>query len=114
VVAGVRPERLRGGEAGAGRSLRGTVLLVEALGSDLLAHITLDQVRPLDDAQAALANDVEDAAEAEELTSDAHATIVARLDPRPAVDAGSVIEVSAAPGSLYFFDSQTGLSLDEG
>jgi multiple sugar transport system ATP-binding protein len=114
VVAGVRPERLRGGEAGAGRSLRGTVLLVEALGSDLLAHITLDQVRPLDDAQAALANDVEDAAEAEELTSDAHATIVARLDPRLAVDAGSVIEVTARPGSLYFFDSQTGLSLDEG
>jgi multiple sugar transport system ATP-binding protein len=114
VVAGVRPERLRGGEAVAGRSLRGRVLLVEALGSDLLAHITLDQVRPLDEAQAALANDVEDAAEAEELTSDAHATIVARLDPRLAVDPGSAIEVTAAPGSLYFFDPATGLSLGEG
>jgi len=114
VVAGVRPERLRGGEAVAGRSLRGKVLLVEALGSDLLAHITLDRVRPLDEAQAALANDVEDAAEAEELTSDAHATIVARLDPRLAVDPGSAIEVTAAPGSLYFFDPATGLSLGEG
>ncbi len=112
VVAGVRPERLRGGEPGEGRSLRGHVVLVEALGSDLLAHLRLDGVRPLSESQAALANDVEDAAEAEELTSESHAALVARLDPRLAVETGASLEVTADPGSLYFFDPETGLALD--
>jgi multiple sugar transport system ATP-binding protein len=113
VVAGVRPERLGMSDAPGDRRLRGTVLLCEALGSDSLAYVAVDGAAALSDAQSALANDVEDAVEAEELTQETHAaTIVARLDPRVRVGAGDSIELDARPGSLYFFDPETGEALD--
>jgi multiple sugar transport system ATP-binding protein len=113
VVAGVRPERLGVSNAEGGRRLRGTVLLCEALGSDSLAYVAVDGAAALSDAQSALANDVEDAVEAEELVQETHAaTIVARLDPRVRVATGDAIELDAGPGSLYFFDPETGEALD--
>jgi multiple sugar transport system ATP-binding protein len=113
VVAGVRPERLGVSDAAGDRRLRGTVLLCEALGSDSLAYVAVEGAAALSDAQSALANDVEDAVEAEELVQDTHAaTIVARLDPRVRVATGDAIELDAGPGSLYFFDPETGEALD--
>jgi multiple sugar transport system ATP-binding protein len=112
VVVGVRPERLGKTDAPADRRLHGSVLMCEALGSDSLAHVTVAGAATLNDAQSALANDVEDAAEMEELKSESQATVVARLDPRVGVDADQPIELDVGAGSLYFFDYETGLALD--
>jgi multiple sugar transport system ATP-binding protein len=114
VVAGVRPERLGTGGADEGRRLRGSVLLYEGLGSDSLAYVDIEGAAALSDAQSALANDVEDAAEAEDLQLETarEATVVARLDPRVKVGAGDRIDLDIAPGALYFFDPETGEALD--
>ncbi len=111
VVVGIRPERLGKSDAPPERRLRGSVLMCEALGSDSLAYVTIEGSQTLSDAQSALANDVEDAAEVEELSRDEQATVVARLDPRVPVAEGEAIELDLAAGSLYFFDAQTGLAL---
>ena len=111
VVVGFRPERLGKSDAPPERRLRGSVLMCEALGSDSLAYVTIEGSQTLSDAQSALANDVEDAAEVEELSRDKQATVVARLDPRVPVAEGEAIELDLAAGSLYFFDAETGLAL---
>ncbi len=111
VVVGFRPERLGKSDAPPERRLRGSVLMCEALGSDSLAYVTIEGSQTLSDAQSALANDVEDAAEVEELSRDEQATVVARLDPRVPVAEGEAIELDLAAGSLYFFDAATGLAL---
>ena len=111
VVVGFRPERLGKSDSPPERRLRGSVLMCEALGSDSLAYVTIEGSQTLSDAQSALANDVEDAAEVEELSRDEQATVVARLDPRVPVAEGEAIELDLAAGSLYFFDAETGLAL---
>jgi len=95
VVAGVRPERLGAASTAADRRLRGTVLLCEALGSDSLAYVAVEGASALSDAQSALANDVEDAVEAEELAGDETraANVVARLDPRVQIGVGETLEL---------------------
>ncbi|HEX5557797.1 MAG TPA: sn-glycerol-3-phosphate ABC transporter ATP-binding protein UgpC [Gaiellales bacterium] len=111
VVVGVRPERLGTSDAPPQRRLRGGVVLCEALGSDSLAYVMVKGSLALDDAQSSLANDVEDAAEVEELSRETQATVVARLDPRIPMSAGEPIEIGVGAGSLYFFDPDTGLAL---
>jgi multiple sugar transport system ATP-binding protein len=111
VVVGVRPERLGTAAASPGRMVRGRVLLCEALGSDSLAHVKVEGSARLTDVQSALANDVEDAAEVEELSRDYQATLVARIDPRAPVAIDQPIELTIAQGSLYFFDAESGLAL---
>ena len=80
-------------------------------GSDSLAHVTVEGASRLTDAQLALANDVDDAAEVEELSRERDATVVARVDPRAAVELDQPIELTIARGSLYFFHSESGLAL---
>jgi multiple sugar transport system ATP-binding protein len=112
VVAGIRPERLtRGGETGPGRRVRGRVLLCEALGSDSLVHMAVAGSLPLSDAQLTVAHDVDDAVEAEELARAEHAVLVARTDPRSGVAAGDELELGIAPGSLLFYDAETGAAI---
>ena len=114
VVAGVRPERLGAAATAVDRRLRGTVLLCEALGSDSLAYVAVEGATALSDTQSALANDVEDAVEDEELAQDETraANVVARLDPRVQIGVGETLELEVYPGALYFFDPETGEGLD--
>ena len=109
VVVGVRPERL-GADSATGRTLRGPVLLCEALGSGLVGARDGGSVSRLTHVQLALANDVEDAAEVEELSRERDATVVARVDPRAAVDVDQPIELTIA-GSTDSFHSESGLAL---
>jgi multiple sugar transport system ATP-binding protein len=111
VVAGVRPERLGWRDAPADRSLQATVRLSEALGSDSLIHAEIAGARPLEDAQAALAHDVEDAAQAEELREERHARAIARLDPKTGLAEGDHVSLGIAPGALHFFDAESGAAL---
>jgi len=47
----------------------------------------------------------------EELSRERDATVVARVDPRAAVELDQPIELTIARGSLYFFHSESGLAL---
>jgi ABC-type sugar transport system ATPase subunit len=112
LVVGVRPERI--GEAAglpAGRRISGRVERHEALGSDSLVHLSLDGSRPLTRSVAALAHDVEDAVQDEELDHSARLELIARFDPRSRVEDGRQVELEVAPGSLRFFDRTAGTAI---
>jgi multiple sugar transport system ATP-binding protein len=110
VVVGIRPERLAP-SGGGGRSLRGRVTLCEALGSDSLAHVAVPGHTALSNAQLGLAHDVDDALAIEELSRDDHATVIARTDPGAGVREGEELELAVRPGSMLFYDAETGAAL---
>jgi multiple sugar transport system ATP-binding protein len=104
VVVGIRPEALSA--AGEARpSLEGEVMLVESLGSDVLAHVEVD-------APAVLAGHQLEAAK-EILGSEANGTppqrarVTARLEPSVPVAAGERLALKADPLRLHFFDPGT-------
>jgi len=84
IVAGMRPEvfEVSYNGSGAGRELAFDVLLTEALGSDLLAHLSL---------------------------GDSDAT--ARLPAGAGVRSGERVRLLVEPAHLYFFDPQTELAI---
>src|SRR5205085_1089485 len=110
VVVGIRPERLAP-SGGGGRSLRGRVTLREALGSDSLAHVAVPGHTALSNSQLVLAHDVDDALAIEELSRDDHATVIARTDPGAGVREGEELELAVRPGSMLFYDAETGAAL---
>jgi multiple sugar transport system ATP-binding protein len=117
VVLGIRPEDLEEAaiakDVPADRRLRGKVELVEALGSEILAHFTIDAPPALTEDVKELALDVgderavKDAAEG----SKQHTTIVGRFDPRAEVKEGEIAEVAVDTRGLHFFDPETGLGI---
>jgi multiple sugar transport system ATP-binding protein len=111
VVLGIRPERLDPAGAAAGRSLRGRVTLCEALGSDSLAHMAVPGHTALSNAQLGLAHDVDDALAIEEMTRDDHATVIARTDPGAGLREGDELELAVRPGSMLFYDAETGAAV---
>ena len=113
VIAGIRPEHLDdvslAPDTPAGRRLRGTVELREALGSELMVHFTVEGARPAE------------TEETEELASDAEtgldgrqpedALFVGRFGARAHVSEGEPVEVSVDTSSMHFFDPETGLGI---
>jgi multiple sugar transport system ATP-binding protein len=98
VVLGVRPEHLPAAHDGAtGPTLVGTVDLIEALGSELVIHFTIDApvVRP-----EGAAGDEEDA------TAKAGEG-VARVDPMTKVKVGERITFAVNTEGMQFFDMET-------
>jgi multiple sugar transport system ATP-binding protein len=116
LVVGVRPESIEDAtiwsDAPADRRLRTTVELREALGSEVLVHFDVDAPPVLTEDTKELARDsgVHDRlhAAAEQNTS----TFVARLDPRTRAQKRGPIELAVDTTRLYFFDPETGLSID--
>jgi multiple sugar transport system ATP-binding protein len=117
VVLGIRPEDLEDAaidkDVPPDRRLHGKVELVEALGSEILAHFTIDAPPALTEDVKELALDVgderavKDAAEG----SKQHTTIVGRFDPRAEVKEGEIAEVAVDTRGLHFFDPETGLGI---
>jgi multiple sugar transport system ATP-binding protein len=113
VGIGIRPEHVEDasiGPAGAPR-LRGKVLVMEALGSERLAHLELD-ARPVvteevleiaADADAAVAADLQSRVE--------HAAFVARFDAASTARGGQEVEMTVKPERLQFFDLDTGQAI---
>jgi multiple sugar transport system ATP-binding protein len=103
IAVGVRPEHLR--IAGSG-GLRGTVLLSEALGSELLVHVDVP-------ATAVTTHDVVEAAIEDEDSAaflqreGRRATVVARLDPAATARPGESVELVPETARLHFFDLET-------
>ncbi len=111
VILGIRPEDLEDAalapETASDRRLRGSVVLREALGSEIVAHFDIDARPALTDDVRELAADV-----GEELTSQApHTTMVGRFRSDSAVHAGQQAEVAVDTRALHFFDPDTGAGI---
>jgi multiple sugar transport system ATP-binding protein len=111
VILGIRPEDLEDAalapETAPDRRLRGSVVLREALGSEIVAHFDIDARPALTDDVRELAADV-----GKELTNQApHTTMVGRFRADSAVQAGQQAEVAVDTRALHFFDPDTGAGI---
>jgi multiple sugar transport system ATP-binding protein len=117
VVLGIRPEDLEDAavakDVPADRRLRGKVELIEALGSEIMAHFTIDAPPALTEDVKELAQDVGDERAVKEAAegSKQHTTMVGRFDPRAEVKEGEIAEVAVDTRGLHFFDPETGLGI---
>jgi multiple sugar transport system ATP-binding protein len=117
VILGIRPEDLEDAAMATGsvpeQHLTGKAELLEALGSEIMVHFSID-------AQAAMTEDVqelqddmgEDRAAAGPIASDAgKAVLVGRFNARSRVREGDAIDVAVDTRSLHFFDPGTALGI---
>ena len=102
VVVGMRPEHLRAASPDiTGPKLVGDVDLVEALGSELVVHFTIDAHRVI--AEGALDKDEAAAMQSGEG--------VARVEAKTPVKPGDRMTFSIDVEDMQFFDTQTGLAI---
>ncbi len=102
VVVGMRPEHLRAASPEiTGPKLVGDVELVEALGSELVVHFTIDAHRVI--AEGALDKDEAAAMQSGEG--------VARVEAKTPVKPGDKMTFSVDVEDMQFFDTQTGLAI---
>ncbi|HET9076129.1 MAG TPA: sn-glycerol-3-phosphate ABC transporter ATP-binding protein UgpC [Acidimicrobiales bacterium] len=101
VVVGLRPEHLPAEDGAGGPVLEGDVDLVEALGSELLVHFTIDAKRVM----------AEGAVEEEEQQIMKGGEGVARVDPRAKMKPGSRGRFAVDTERMHFFDSDTGQAI---
>jgi multiple sugar transport system ATP-binding protein len=99
VVLGIRPEDFEdlaiAGQVPEGSSLKADVSLLEALGSEIMVHFSIDAGRV----------DSGDPDAVEEASGTANA--VGRFSPRSRVRAGDTAEVAVTIENLHFFDHET-------
>jgi len=120
VALGIRPEQLEDAsvvrDSARGDRLRGRVLLTEALGAELLAHVevpgkpvvTDEVVEGIAEVDDALVDDMAQKAEGE------HTTLVGRFDAESEVRPSHVVEMVVATDKLQFFDLETGNAIRTG
>ena len=105
VVFGIRPEDFEdvaiAGEVAEGSSLKADVSLLEALGSEIMVHFSIDAGRV----------DSGDPDAVEEAAGTANA--VGRFSPRSRVRAGDTANVAVTIENLHFFDNDTRLAIWE-
>ena len=102
VVVGMRPEHLRAESAGStGPKLTGDVELVEALGSELVVHFTIDAHRVI----------AEGAFDKDEAAAVRSGEGVARVEAKTPVKPGDKMTFSVDIEDMQFFDPQTGLAI---
>jgi len=117
VIVGVRPEDMEDAALVAGapadRRMRSEVILREALGADVVAHVKVQAPAVVTDDVRELAHDVgREALEAVEQEARAgETTFLARLSPRTGAREGEPIELVVDVSRLHFFDSGTGLGI---
>jgi multiple sugar transport system ATP-binding protein len=97
VVVGLRPEHLPAADGSAGPTIEGDVDLVEALGSELLVHFSID-------ANKVTAEGVQD--EEEQLASGGAG--VARVDPRAPMHPGERARFNVDVERMQYFDPSGG------
>jgi multiple sugar transport system ATP-binding protein len=120
VVLGIRPEDLEDAalatDTPANQRLKGKVLLTEALGSEVMAHLSVP-IPPASTEQAReLAEDVGDERAVEELEGGGgnESEVVGRFGARTRIKPGDTVEVAVDTRGLHFFDPQTGLGIYNG
>jgi multiple sugar transport system ATP-binding protein len=117
VALGVRPEHLQDAaiapDAPAERRLRGVVRTVEALGSEIIAHVEVNGRPVLTDEVKEVAADL-DATVVEELEAEgrgAKLPLVARFDAASRARADAPVEVVVDTNRVHVFDLETGLAV---
>ena len=102
VVVGMRPEHLRAASPDiTGPKLVGDVDLVEALGSELVVHFTIDANRVI----------AEGAVDKDEAAAVKKGEGVARVEAKTPVKPGDKMTFSVDVEDMQFFDTQTGLAI---
>jgi multiple sugar transport system ATP-binding protein len=102
VVVGMRPEHLRAASPEiTGPKLVGNVDLVEALGSELVVHFTIDAHRVL----------AEGAVDKDEAAAVKSGEGVARVEAKTPVKPGDTMTFSVDIEDMQFFDTETGLAI---
>jgi multiple sugar transport system ATP-binding protein len=117
VIVGIRPEHLEDAavaqQAGDGRVLRGEVVLTEALGSEIMAHVKVNAKPAMTEDVRELAQDVGDERAVGELDAGApeETTIVGRFNARSRVKPGDTAEIAVDTRAVHFFDASSGLGI---
>jgi multiple sugar transport system ATP-binding protein len=117
VVVGIRPENLEDAalepDTPDEQKLRGVVVLREPLGSEIVAHFTVDAPPALTEDVRELARDVgqESAVQAAAAEGENETVMVGRFGPRSRIANGQTIDVAVETGALHFFDVDTGLGI---
>jgi multiple sugar transport system ATP-binding protein len=116
IVVGVRPEDLQDAQLApdtpAGHRLLGQVVLVEALGSEVVVHFLVKAAPVVTEDTKELAQDVGvDHSRMPATRSREESKLVGRFDSETRVRRGQEIEVAVDTRSLHFFDLDTGLGI---
>jgi multiple sugar transport system ATP-binding protein len=115
VVVGIRPEDLEDAALAPGtpegRRMTCGVDLLEALGSEVLAHLEVDAPPVVTDDTRELVRDLGGAAELEARAGEGVSTFVARLDPRTTAARGAPLEMAVDVERMHFFDPDDGRSI---
>jgi multiple sugar transport system ATP-binding protein len=117
VIVGLRPEDMEDAslvpDAPADRRIRTSVILREALGADVVAHVRVQAPAVVTEDVKELAHDVgQEALQAvEQGARSGESTFLARLSPRTGAKEGEPIELVVDVGRLHFFDPRTGLGI---
>jgi multiple sugar transport system ATP-binding protein len=112
VIVGIRPEHLEDAslvsDLPASRRLRGTVALREALGSEIMMHLTVGARAAVTDETRELAEDV-----GTEVLEVEHpeTVMVGRFSAHSQARAGDAVEVAVDTTGLHFFDPDSGLGI---
>jgi multiple sugar transport system ATP-binding protein len=117
VVLGIRPEDLEDAalvpDTPADKRIHGKVELTEALGSEIMAHFTVDAPPALTEDVKELAEDIGAEHTVKQAEEETHTTMVGRFDPRSQVKEGETAEVAVDTRGLHFFDPESGLGIYE-
>ncbi|HZT85424.1 MAG TPA: sn-glycerol-3-phosphate ABC transporter ATP-binding protein UgpC [Gaiellaceae bacterium] len=117
VILGIRPEDLEDAslepETPPDRRLRGIVELREALGSELMVHLTVEGTR------LAVTEDVKELARDADVpvvpdAAEESALLVGRFNVRSGLEEREPVEVTVDVRSLHFFDLETGEGIYDG
>jgi multiple sugar transport system ATP-binding protein len=115
IIAGLRPEDVADAAISPGRpgaEIDVEADLVEAMGSDVYVHATLDAPQVVTDDTRELAGDTgADVASLEERARQRRTTFVARLSPRTEAARGRTVRLALDTSRLHAFDPATGASL---
>ena len=119
IALGIRPERVQDAAlasgTGADRRLRGRVLLTEALGSELLAHVEVEAKPVVRDEVLEGMVELDEAAVAglKHEARERQMTFVGRFDPTSRLKAGETVEMVVDTSRLHFFDLDSGTAIAE-
>ncbi|HLM64658.1 MAG TPA: sn-glycerol-3-phosphate ABC transporter ATP-binding protein UgpC [Acidimicrobiales bacterium] len=117
VVVGIRPEDMEDAslvaEAPPDHRISSTVDLVEALGSDLVVHFTIEAPPAITEDVKELAVDVDPHAvsRVEATAEESRTNAIARLNPRSRVRQGGEMELVVDTHRLHFFDPDDGAGI---
>jgi multiple sugar transport system ATP-binding protein len=114
IVVGIRPEDMEDAalvtDAPPERRISSTVDLREALGSDVVVHVSIAAPPAMTDDVRELASDVGQEAldHVERQAAGGRSTVLARLNPRSVAAKGDTIELVVDTHRLHFFDPESG------